>query len=153
MSCKRRILICLSTVFINQTSFVTMVIYLVSSQVMMCIYLDTYRMKTLPANVIEILHESCVILTSYFLLFCTNWLYIDNLEVKYNIGYFYLIIILIVICLNIIYIFFNFRKSVKFQRRKSKFKKAWKEYNKIHFESKFKEHCDLVEKTCIELKE
>ena len=126
--CIRRILIGFSSVFWQQTCVGTIFPYMISSLGIMCMNLSLKQMVSKQLNKIEQLNEFCIILTSYFLLFCSDWLQIENIEVKHNVGFQYFVSVVLIFCVNFFFIIVAQFKRASFGREKAKTEKLWKEY-------------------------
>ena len=76
------------------------------------------------------MNELCLIITSYFLFFCTNWLNIDLIEVRYGVGFLYMSVIFFITFANVTVVGISQALQIRMHRKKMKAAKAWKEYMK-----------------------
>ena len=74
MFCFNRLIIGISSVFMQQTSIGSVFPYLVSSIINTCIIIHQKPMASKVFNRLEYLNQGFVIITAFYMLFCTDWL-------------------------------------------------------------------------------
>jgi len=91
-------------------------------------FLHFKPMLTKLMNYIEIMNEVLIIITVYFMMIFTNW--IQNIELRYALGFSLVHTIIGFACMNFVIIFVGLIINVYWEYKKYKHNKAWAEYNK-----------------------
>ena len=69
-----------------------------------------FHFKPMDSNLFDFLEKTnqiMIVITAYFMLFCTEWLVLDPEQVRYDIGFLYSNIIIALIVLNFVTIIFS----------------------------------------------
>ena len=78
-------------------------------------------------NYLEIVNESLILTTIYFMIIFTN--FVQDIQARYYFGFILNFYIIVVISINIGFIVYNQYKAWKKKRDKKKYDKAWANYD------------------------
>lgn len=106
--CLNRFIIGISSVFMQSTSIGSIFPNIACSLFFSCVILHQKPMSSNFYNRLENINSFCLILASYFLMFCSDWLVINPQMVRYNIGFIQNYMLLSVIMINFIEVLYRF---------------------------------------------
>ena len=126
--CLRRIVVAFATVYFSKLVG-QIYVNVFASIFIIKFFVDEKPMEQRLQNKIEQLNESFTLFSNYFMILFTDL--IPNIELRYNIGFKAIAIILIVVALNILLVFYDLGSGVILEIRKAKTKRAWDKYDKL----------------------
>ena len=124
--CLQRFFFALSSVFLQQTSIGTTIPYFLLSLTYTSLIFHQKPMSSRLYNFLERTNNCFVILTAYFLLVCTDWLYLEPEVVRYKLGFLFNNCVIIIIVVNFIIIIYKSTQSVCFDYKKKQYHNRWK---------------------------
>jgi hypothetical protein len=131
--CTKRFILGLTTVFVNDFALLSLCVALFGTLFSVGFFMNNRPMTSKLQNRIEVLNESTLYLNCYFMFVFTDW--VPNIEDRYSIGYFYIILIIVVCFINVAFV----AKAI-FQalRLKNKRRKWLKELNELKVKYTFR---------------
>jgi len=93
------------------------------------IFLHFKPMLTKLMNYIEIMNEVLIFISVYFMMIFTNW--IQNIELRYSLGYSLNNCLIIVVLMNITIIVFCLVIEIYWEYKKYQHDKAWAKHNEL----------------------
>jgi len=84
-------------------------------------------MMTKVMNYLEIINEAFIFISVYFMMIFTNWM--DNIELRYYLGFSLLTYIFSIVCFNMIIIVIFLVTALYWKYKEYKYNKAWKIHN------------------------
>ena len=139
--CVKRFVIAIVTASLRDPLSIPALVYINLSLFTIGYTLNNKPLERKSNNLIEITNEFFIFTTGYFLMIFSEWIY--NPEASedgdyshdpvtiYNFGYCYLTIIIIILSVNLSYVFTEFLKSARKAYRKHIYYKKWGTYFKI----------------------
>ena len=116
MLCLRRFIIVLATVFLNKYIIVSFFIYSYGSTAFLAYYVIRKPFEWKWAYALELMNESFLIIATYFMMFFSE--YILDIQTRYQIGNFFIDMIVVVIILNQVAIWYEVGIAVAKMRKK-----------------------------------
>lgn len=109
--CCKRILLALTTVYLNSFVIASVYFYCFSSLFTIGFILNNKPMGSKLMNFMEIINEVAVYLSTFVMFFFTEW--IPDIEVRYTLGFVYLPGILGIILVNLACVIFEMGVAIK----------------------------------------
>lgn len=111
IQCLVRIFLGFITVFCQQTSIGSIIPYMTTSVFYTALIFHQNPMELRKQNNLEKINQLHVILTAYYLLVCTDWLVLNPESIRYDIGFYYVNLILANILINFLVVINDSTKS------------------------------------------
>lgn len=109
--CLRRLLLAILIVIVKDILVLQIAAYIYSTLIMVY-YLKIMQPKeSIMINRLEVMNESFMLLSTYFMLVCSDWY--DNLEARYEIGTAFLVGIFSLMILNVPFTIFEIYKTIR----------------------------------------
>ena len=124
--CFRRFVIVLATVFLNKHIIVSFFLYFYGSTWFLGYYMTRKPFQWKWAYALELMNESFLLIATYFMTCFSE--YILDIQTRYQVGNFFIDMIVVVIILNQIGIWLEVGLAVAKLQRKQKYIKDWKKY-------------------------
>ena len=112
----------------NSNVVMNIILYISLQLCTISMYILYKPMLTKLMNYIEIINEILIIISIYFMMIFTNW--IDDIELRYSLGFSLIHVILFVVCCNMVVIVYYLKKDIYKKYKEYKYNNAWEEHNK-----------------------
>ena len=130
MLCSRRLVLVLTTVFLNRFYIGNIIVYIYGSIYLLGYYTNRKPFDKRWAYWLELFNETFIIISAYFIFIFTNW--ISYIQTRYQLGLFFVDITTWVIIINQLGIIYETSYGIRMWSIKRKYYISWKK----HFEYK-----------------
>jgi hypothetical protein len=125
--CTRRLLLALATVLKGEYLIVGLYTYVFLSMLTLSFFIRNKPMKYESFNNVEIMNETLILSTSYFMFVFSDW--IPDVEIRYNVGFYLMYLVAAMSVINFIIIIREMCKGIKKESGRGNYEKHMKKLN------------------------
>jgi len=115
--CIKRLLVAYMTIFANSYLFLHLFIYVYTSIFFISMFITSKPMYPSILNKIEIMNESFMLFTSYYIIIFSG--FFTDIEARYNYGFGYNVLLGMIVMINIVFIFIEIYRRLKLVKIKN----------------------------------
>ena len=125
--CARRLFLAIATVLKGEYLIVGLYAYILLSMLTLTFFIRNKPMKYESFNNVEIMNETLILTTSYFMFVFSDW--ISDVEIRYNVGFYLMYLVAVMSFINFVIIIREMCKGIKKESGRGKYEKHMKKLN------------------------